>query len=175
VIVIGVLAAAASPMFLQLIRDRRVSRAAGEAAGLYAGARARALGRGNAVAVRWTAGTRTLEVREAVLADPVRPALVSRCLGVDWDSAAESRSVADFAAGVDPYELVGMEFVDEAGGAQAGSEVCFTPRGRTFVRYGAGGGFAPMAGVARLRVVNARTGRERAVLIPPNGAARVAL
>jgi type IV fimbrial biogenesis protein FimT len=175
VMIAGALAAAASPMFVQMIRDRRVARAAGEVSGMYSLARARALGRGNAVMVRWTASAQRIEVREAVLADALRPALVPRCAGVDWESAAQSRPVADFRAGAAPYELAALDFLDEAGGAQAASEVCFTPRGRTFIRQSGAGAFAPMTGVARVRVTNTNTGLVRAVMIPPSGAARISL
>ncbi|MCC6552918.1 MAG: prepilin-type N-terminal cleavage/methylation domain-containing protein [Polyangiaceae bacterium] len=175
VIIIGALAAAASPMFIHVARDRRVARAAGEIAGLYSSARARALGRGNAVMVRWAGAVQKIEVREALLADPARPALAPSCLGVDWEDPAESRPVADFRAGVDPYELAAVELLDESGGAQGDAELCFTPRGRAFVRYAVPGAFAPMTGVLRLRVRNTRTGLERAVLVPANGAARVLL
>src|SRR5262245_51449056 len=52
---IGILAVAASPIFVNMMRDRRINRAGMNIADYYRTARTRALGRGMPVLVRWKA------------------------------------------------------------------------------------------------------------------------
>ena len=53
-------------------------------------------------------------------------------------------------------------------------DVCFTPRGRTFIA-GTAGALTPMSGVATVNVNRGTTSIQRTVAIPPSGIARVAL
>jgi type IV fimbrial biogenesis protein FimT len=73
------------------------------------------------------------------------------------------------------YELAGLAFHDEVDGAQGFADMCFSARGRTFVRYTDGGAFTPLTGVPRVNVTNTSTQLLRTVFIPPNGVARMAL
>jgi type IV fimbrial biogenesis protein FimT len=180
VIIIGIFAAAASPMFINLMRDRRVNRAAMEVTGLYRLARTRALGRSNPVLVRWRASGAAFgfEVREGIVKSS-GPVLSAGCLSItDWQDPDQAQPVTHFSPEVGAgqiYELAGFAFADEDGNPQAFAEMCFNARGRTFVRYIEGGAFAPLNGVPRVDVTNNKTGLVRTVFIPPNGVARMAL
>jgi type IV fimbrial biogenesis protein FimT len=96
----------------------------------------------------------------------------------DWQDLTQAQYVTAFRpeGGLGKlYELVGLTFLDEGGNAQSFAEMCFSARGRTFVRYVEGGAFEPVDGVPRVNVMNTRTTLVRTVFIPPNGVARMAL
>ncbi|WP_437899149.1 pilus assembly FimT family protein [Sorangium sp. So ce124] len=175
VVLIGILAAAASPSFVSGMRDRRVNRTAMEISGIYRLARYQAIGRGTAVLVRWTASTGEFQVRQAqVDSTPAGPMIAKSCLSVvDWMNAAETEPVTTFHT--EGVELASMQLLDPTGTARADADVCFTPRGRTFVRYDPSTGFAPLLGALRVNVTNTRTGLLRSVFVPPNGVARLGL
>ncbi len=175
VIIIGVFAAAASPTFIQMMRDRRVNRAAMEITGLYRTARTRALGRNTAVMMSWNATAQTFQMWEAVNMTGTTPVLEPSCRATTWSNPAEARSLTLLRVGAEPYELANVEFINDLGTAQPAVDICFTPRGQTYIRNGAGNVFNPMTGAPRVNVRNANTNLLRAVLIPPNGAARMAL
>ena len=182
IVMIGAMAAMASPLFIDVMRDRRVHQGALQAAEVYRLARARALGRGSAVMVRWSAGPGTgegtLAMREAIQGGVNGPLPTSNCTTTDWTvGSTNSRAVThlDFVAGA--FGLAQFSMSD-ASGAVTTSEFCFSPRGRTFYRTTAG--WSPLADVPKLTVENKRDpvatgGRARVVYIPPNGAARLAL
>lgn len=185
VALITVLAAGASPSLIQLTRERRVDFAAASVADLYRTARARAMGRGSATLVRWdknvteptsaiTPGHFTL--REAVLgngsADTTLPAM--SCFAADWSNAGiTSKFVAMFDERPKRFSPAQATFVDADGTEQAVTEVCFTPRGRTFYRASSAGTFTALNGVVRAKMKNTTSGSWRQVVIPPSGAARV--
>lgn len=177
VILIGILAAAASPSFVSGMRDRRVNRTAMEISGIYRLARYQAIGRGTAVLVRWTASTGELQVRQALVQDAAGSLISRSCLSVaDWMDPAETEPVTMLrTAGI---ELAAVELRDPTapdGVVRDNADVCFTPRGRTFVRYDPGAGLAPLLGALRVNVTNTRTGLLRSVFVPPNGVARLGL
>lgn len=174
VILIGIFAATASPSFVEGMRDRRVNRTAMEISGIYRLARHRALGRGTAVLVQWTASTGTFQVRDARVEGITGSLIAQSCLSVEnWTDPAATDLVSTLnTSGV---ELADIELLDPAGTPQANADVCFTARGRTFVRYGVGGTFTPLVGAVRVNVTNSRTGLLRTVFVPPNGVARLAL
>lgn len=181
VAIIGILAAVASPAFIRQMRDSRVNRAAMLISEQYRIARSRALGRGAAVLVRWNAaagvgGKGQLETREAV--DPLTQSLpVSSCTSTNWTAANQSRRYDVFEPGNGLYELAAFGFFTPVGGASNYAEICFTPRGRTFIRLDAGSAFVPLAGAARFDVTNTSSpsATPRRVFVPPNGVARLAL
>lgn len=180
VIIIGIFAAAASPTFIQLMRDRRVNRAAMEITGLYRLARSRALGRSNPVLVRWreSGADQGFQVREGIVRR-TGDVFAEGCKSItDWQDPTQAQLVTDFKpksfVGA-TYELAGFSFLDENANAQAFAEMCFSARGRTFVRYADGALFDALTGVPRVNVANTRTGLVRTVFIPPNGVARMAL
>jgi type IV fimbrial biogenesis protein FimT len=180
--IVAILAAVASPVFVRIVRDQRVSRAAMEVADVYRIARTRAMGRGAAVLVRWNqaAGTNALglfELREAIQATATVPLPATSCRTTDWlNTSAESRAISSFDPGNgQAYELAEIRFTDELGSAQTFAEICFTPTGRVWYRNAAGGAFQAMTGVPKFKVTNIDTTRERQVFVPPNGVARVQL
>lgn len=177
VIIIGIFAAAASPMFINVMRDRRVNRFGMEVTGLYRLARSRALGRGTAVMVRWDAASAVgqFSVREAIATTTLGPPLSGNCTGNDWNNPVQYRELNLLHFGSAPYELVTAAFWSDGATSQAVADVCFTPHGRSYVRYTTGGSFTPMTGVPYVTVTNNLTSLERRVLVPPSGIARMAL
>ncbi|WP_437594942.1 pilus assembly FimT family protein [Sorangium sp. So ce1000] len=178
VIIIGILAAAASPSFVNGMRDRRVNRTAMEISGIYRLARYQAIGRGTAVLVRWTAATGEFQVRQALVDTTAAGSLIAKsCLSVvNWTDPGETEPVTTYATSA--VELAAVELRDPTapdGVVRDNADVCFTPRGRTFVRYDPAGGFAPLLGALRVNVTNTRTGFPRSVFVPPNGVARLGL
>jgi type IV fimbrial biogenesis protein FimT len=178
--VIAVCATIASPTFIEIVRDSRVSKAALETSDMYRLARARAMGRGSAVIVRWTQGAGVgglglLEMREAIT--PGTPIPSSSCATTDWSNAStSSQHVLNFDYGTGLYDKASVVYLDEVNNSQQTfSEICFTPRGRTYVHYAPGAVFAVLAGVPHFTITNTRSQRVRNVYVPPNGAARVAL
>ena len=182
--VVGILAALASPSYTRIMRSRRMSSAAQEVADLARVARSRAMGRGSAMLFRWSASAngssadkQQITIREAIVgsgADMYRPA--TSCFQTNWQSDANSRHIGGIHVKAEKYQPSKASFHDGNGAVRSFAELCFTPRGRTFVRYSGGSGsFVPLNGVPRLQILNTETGRQRVVVLPPNGAARVVM
>lgn len=189
IILIGLLAALASPSFIRLMQDRGVSRATLHLMDALRTARARALER-EVTVVRWTAnggpgGVPRLELWEAVVLEV--GAQPPTCSGIVWGPGSpSSRRIAGMNFSPDPgsaqntdesgaTELAPPVFTDPSGTAQTFVELCFTGRGKTFVRYAAGDPWDSFTGVASIAMVNKRTNFKRTIFIPPNAPARVAL
>jgi prepilin-type N-terminal cleavage/methylation domain-containing protein len=186
--IIGILAAAASPVFVRLMRDNRVTSAATNMADMYRTARARAMGRGSAVLVRWNPDPHLpsasdpsghLTMREAIAGGSqadCAPLPVPNCIGTDWAAnSTTSKFVTSFDERTKQYQPAEASFVGVTGAAlpaDAVVDICFTPRGRTYWDYD-GTGFKPLLGVPRIEVKNTTTSLVRQVVIPPNGVARV--
>ncbi len=68
---------------------------------------------------------------------------------------------------------------DPANADQAAMDVCFTPMGRAFMRYGQANPFVPLTTVPRVKVSRVTSGTDvpygpsRWVLVPPNGNTRL--
>jgi type IV fimbrial biogenesis protein FimT len=184
--IVGILAATAAPTFISYMRDARVSEAASNIADLFRGARSRAMGRGSATMVRWNA-TAALPtnanpegqfgVREAISGPttPFHQMLPSMsCFAADFQvGSTSSTHVKAFDARLPRYQPAQVTFRDGASAAQSYVEICYTPRGRTFVRYAAAGGWQPLTQVPAIEVLNPTTTMRRFVVVPPNGAARL--
>jgi len=175
---IGIVVAAATPSWIELTKDRRVENAALNIADLYRTARSRSMGRGSAVLVRWDA--------HAAMPSGANPAGVAgpsgasanlpsaSCFSPDWgDSGTTSKFVVSFDERRKRFEPAGAAFLDDVGNVQQFAQVCFTPAGRTFVRYSSAGAFSVLTGVPRVRVTNTKTNFARFVVFPPHGSARV--
>lgn len=177
IVIIGLLTALATPSFIAMMRDRRVASAALILADTYREARTRALARGNAVLVRWTAtgnGKGTLETRES-LVQPVTLGPSRGCTTADWTVASiDTRAVHTFNFAGGTYELASIQLVTDGGAEAGGGEMCFSADGRTWIRY-ASGPFSLLTGVPRYDVDNTKSGFRRQVFLPPNGVARVGL
>lgn len=179
VVIITILAAAAVPVFVNRMRERRVQQAAGDIAALYRTARSRALGRGAAVLVRYSddTGFQVLESIEGAsgLAARGRTAeaecsdLPARsCLRSDW-TGDNVRSVGT---------LSGSGYTTTAtfdANARDTLDVCFTPSGRSFVRVQPTAPLVALTQPIAFRLRSDTTSRDRDVLVLPNGTARLAL
>jgi type IV fimbrial biogenesis protein FimT len=181
VVAIGVLAAIALPSFRNQLRDRRVNQAAHQISLLYRQARTRALGRGSSVLVRFLpTGQGTVEVHEAVGATGFAGsagctlAAAGNCTTTNWFTAGQDKLVDSFDPSISTaYSTVGIA-LGGVGATQA--DVCYTPTGRSLVRYTTTGAFAPLTAVPTLTVARSDgLGLTRTVLLLPNGAARLAL
>lgn len=177
IVIIGLLTALATPSFIAMMRDRRVARAAVILADTYREARTRAMARSNAVLVRWTAtgdGKGTLETRET-LVQPLTLGPSRGCNTANWAAVStDTREVYNFNFAGSTYELAEIQLVTEGAADVGFGEMCFSPEGRTWIRY-ANGPFTQLTGVPRYSVVNKKSGFKREVFLPPNGVARVGL
>lgn len=193
VIMITILAGIAIPMVTSQLRDRRVHEAAQRVAALYHMARMRAMGRGSAVLVRFSPGTagkfEVLEAQRGIRDAPVGnsedacAALpISSCLTPDWNTPASG----DFRplAGLDlanrgEYDKLQITMADESDAAVANLDICFTPMGRAFWRTNVNQPLTPLTSTHVAQVFRATgatpLGRQRRVLVLPNGSSRLAL
>jgi prepilin-type N-terminal cleavage/methylation domain-containing protein len=192
VVIIAALAVVAIPQITRRMKDRRTQQAAQEVANLYRGGRMRAMGRGAAVLVRYSSNAQgRVSVSEAVQSTTAGGATtagacqmlpVSSCNLVTW-TAADSQLITYFDPAQGPnYEGVTVTVTgappDDAS-QQSDMDVCFSPMGRTFVRYSTTGAWSPLTGVPVITVRRQTTsgqsiGLTRTVLLLPNGTARLA-
>ena len=180
VVIIGLLAAIAVPQIASRMRERRTNQAAQQIALIYRNARLRAMGRGFAVLVNYsaTSGFRVLETLPAGGLMNCAPMLPPSCTNTNWAVATQTRVVETFNPGgsTGTYEGVLVGVTTQPGGAVASSlDLCFTPRGRTFSRTLAADALAPMTGVIDIQVGRAAPMLQRHVNVLPNGMARVSL
>ncbi len=122
------------------------------------------------------AANQQVTIREAIVgsgADKYRPATSCK---TDWQGTTASRYVGGIHLKAKRYQPSKVEFRDVNGASKNFAEICFTPRGRAFIRFSGGNngaGFEPMNGVPRLELENTETSRRSIVVLPPNGVARV--
>jgi prepilin-type N-terminal cleavage/methylation domain-containing protein len=173
---ISVLVVAASPVFVNMTRDRRVNRAAMQLVDLFRTARTRAMGRNLPVMVQWDA---TNGNQLATMLEPDVTNFVSSksCLGTAWGGGmGVVHSVFAFNANNGLYENAALTFYDDNVAAKTQANICFSGRGRTYLQLN--GIFNALTGPVSFKVVNntavGGTGLVRTVYIPPNGAARMA-
>ncbi len=175
--IIAMLAALATPSFIAMIRDRRVVRAGLFVIDEYREARTRALARGIAVLVHWqgdASGRGKITMREAIVAPGA--GVTKGCTTSDWsDGSADTRVVNEYDFASPTYELLNMTAFSDAGAGAPVTDVCYSPDGRTSVRYADNGVMTPMTGVLKYEVLNNRTNQKRIVFVPPNGVARYQL
>jgi prepilin-type N-terminal cleavage/methylation domain-containing protein len=180
---ISILAVAASPVFVSMMRDRRVNRAAFQLVDMVRTARMRAIGRNLPVQLTWNAngGNKNLASGLLTMNEPVVGlfANASSCLGTYVaGSPSVVQEVARFDVGNGLYEHALLRFLDNNGVEQTNASICFSGRGATYISVG--GVAARLAGPVTFTVDNYNaatniTGLQRKVFIPPNGAARLAL
>lgn len=180
---IGILAAAAAPSMVTYLRDRRVQDAARNVADLYRLARARAMGRGSAMMVRWnqTASTPTATdpghfgVYEGIVG-PTSPlqAFMPATTCSSFNAPGTQRFVKGFDERRARYRPAAATMLGAPPATAVNYlEICFTPRGRTFFRTAAGAAWQPMNFVPRVQVENGFNTMSRFVVIAPNGTTRV--
>jgi type IV fimbrial biogenesis protein FimT len=193
VILVGVFAAMAIPQVTLQLRDRRVHEMAQRVALIYQQARVRAMGQGGAILVRYdsTLGSAkgTFITKEGLVGgtqtNPCALGPVSNCSAVNWtDGDNHNRTIETVDVGTEPGlgDVYAVLTSDAGAVGTAAMDLCFTPLGRSFVRYGASGPFQPLTGVPQYRVFRGASGatpttdsRVRTVLVLPTGAARLAL
>lgn len=180
---IGILTVAASPIFIDMMRDRRVNRAAMHIADYYRTARTRALGRGMPVLIRWSqsAGHKTgssgvLTILEPVVNDV--PDINTSCIAVNWTDPNVTYTYSAFDIGDGHYENAVPTFNDPNNSPLTDVDICYSPRGGAYMRTK--GAFAPLTGVPYFTIANVKpsangpiSGLVRTVFIPPNGVARL--
>ncbi len=181
VVIIGILAVIAIPNISKRMKDRRTNELAQVVSMTYRGGRMRAMGRGSAVLVRYARGTAgVLEVREGVVgtsgACTEMPSNGCARLWLDDDSRRLSRLDVGIRG---EYADVQVLMRDVAGNDVDEMDICYTPLGRSFVRYASAGSFDPMTGVPSASVSRyaggTAVGLERRVVLLPNGTARLGL
>ncbi len=180
---ISILAVAASPVFVSMMRDRRVNRAAFQLVDMVRTARMRAIGRNLPVQLTWNVagGNQKLASGVLTMSEPVVGlfANASSCLGTYVaGSPSVVQEVYRFDVGNGLYENAVLKFFDNGGVERPQVSICFSGRGATYITVG--GVAARLAGPVMFTVDNYTaaaniTGLKRKVFIPPNGAARLAL
>lgn len=191
VVIISIFAALAIPQITRQMRDRRVHEAAQRVALTYQQARLRAMGQGGAVVVRYTPGSASqgrFEVLEALTPAVglqkcgLVPAVSCTSPANRWETLGFQRPISDTDFAITPgLDNVFTELTTDAGAAASVMDVCFTPLGRSFVRYTTGGTWAALQGVPRIVVhrkqgaAGAVLGLSRRILVLPTGIARLEL
>ncbi len=191
VVIITLLAAIAVPGISRQLANRRARGSADFIASLYRNARLRAMARGSAVLVRYTASSSTYEVREAIFGttttvnsrnvktnlrndDTCAQLPVSSCTATLWGAADTGNQLLEtFRADGQGQIVVTMQNPNAPTTDLASLDVCFTPTGKTY-SAATGNALTPLVGVARASVKLATgVGLVRQVVIPSNGVARV--
>ena len=208
VVLIGIFAMMAMPQIARRLKDYRTHETAQRIAMLYQQARVRAIGQGGAILVRYTQGTGSppqgsFEIREALVGtgdvkNDCKSVPSASCTQTDWTEGAaslQSRSIKTMDLALQPRisMITGSAGVfatlipDKVSAAStAAMDVCFTPLGRTYVRYGTTDPWVPLAGVPQITVylgmsavtnptASDAVGLIRRVLILPTGSARLQL
>lgn len=194
VILIGIFATMAMPAITHQLRDRRVHEAAQRVALIYQQARVRAMGQGGAILVRYqTTGSghgsfTTMEhLVGGTAANLCALAPQSNCMSTDdWTvtGSNQNRSIETIDVGTEPglSDVYAHLIPETAGGSDSTMDLCYTPLGRSFVRYATSGAFTPMAGIPQFQVFRGSnlttpeaTARMRTVIVLPTGIARLAL
>ncbi len=191
VAIISVLAASASPIFINMMRDRRVNRAAMQVVEMVRMARTRSIGRNLPILVHWDAGGGTKGRGLLTLSEPivVNAAAATNCRTTLWADPTKVQEITRFdlaigssnAAGTNGlYERALIKFITNsaAGGAESPTaDICFSGTGRTYITTA--GVQAQLTNVPMFTITNAAalngTGQVRTVYVPPNGVARLAL
>jgi len=191
VIIIGIFAALAIPQVTLQLQDRRTHETAERIMLIYQQARFRAMGQGSAILVRFSDGTNNqgaFETKEALMGPGNACAAMpsSACTG-DWNNLpnGQYRTIELFDLGASyginknvTQPVFTTLIPDAASGTPATAmDVCFTPSGRTQVRFGIVGPFQPLNTVPDFSVFRSagasQLGLVRHVLLPPIGAARL--
>lgn len=134
--VISVLAAVATPGFVEMIRERRTQREAAMFSDTFRVARARALGRGSAVAVVVSAADPPTALIYEHVSDDTWALPLPSCRG------AGTWRLVDRINGRPGASRLLVDVPDGTGGTDPADEVqvCYTPRGRTYFAFEGGGG-----------------------------------
>jgi type IV fimbrial biogenesis protein FimT len=184
---IALLVVVASPTFVKLLRDRRVSRLASQIVDYMRTARTMAIGRGQPILFSWNSagkmaasfpgGTGFIEINEPLV---TKNTAATTCSTTAWRTAT-TQQTASFDLQSGKFEYAAATLFDDvkANNTIAGADICFTPTGRMYIRTGPAGNvtgaFAPVMGVPYFSVVNTDSNAVRTVYLLPNGTARMQL
>lgn len=184
VVIITLLSATALPGASRRFASYQLRGTAEEVAGIYRNARLRALGRGSAVLVRYSAGT--FEVREAIQGTSsshadCKPLPVNSCSpAARWNANTESVQLSSLDLSGGRLEFALSYPLPSAPTTELTSrtslDVCFTPLGRSFADLTTEGTLEPMSTVPQLGIT--RTGDvsiPQKVVISPVGPARAVI
>jgi type IV fimbrial biogenesis protein FimT len=178
VIIVAITAVLATPMFIEQMRERRSRETAQSISLLYANARMRAMGRGNAVLVRYNKDTgfkvvESSEGKDAISRSYNKCAAAPGygCLSASWGDSDGERAVTEYHTPADTKVIA----MNPAGAAKDDFAVCFSPQGRTFASYDGTTPTASMDGSVTFSVKRGTTGFQRTVTLLPNGNSRLAL
>jgi type IV fimbrial biogenesis protein FimT len=178
VVIIGILAAIALPQVNERMRERRASQAAQTVALLYRNARLRALGRGFAVLVTYSAGN-GFAVHETNTPGGAicTPRLPLTCLNTRWDLPSNWTLVDSFnPEGTFGAETLTTTVTDSTTGQVASTlDMCFSPRGRTYSRTVTANALAPATDMINIAFTRGGNSLTRNVSLLPSGMARLAL
>jgi prepilin-type N-terminal cleavage/methylation domain-containing protein len=184
VVIIGILAAISLPQIVQRMRDRRGAQAVQTVAMMYRNARLRAMGRGFAVIVKYTAGN-GFQIRETLPMTGVAdctPHLPLTCTNTDWVTPAATQLVDTFNP--EDYATTTAVVSDATLGQVAPYlDICFSPHGRTYSRTAVGNPLqattdmfsVSLSGKYLATTTDAGSQTRYVVEILPNGMARAAL
>lgn len=182
VIIVGLLAAMATPSFIERMRDRRAGQVASEISLVYRMAKARAIGRGGAQLVRYTTAANVQG--DFVLMEAVQPdtqgnnvvaangyvqsgscgnlPLNANCNAAAWDTATAGvnvnatarvvQSVPERAGTNSPNLSIKATFFAPGNIQLPSADVCFTPGGRTYFRSTSGAPFVALTAIPTVQV-----------------------
>lgn len=180
---ISILAVAASPVFVGMMRDRRVNRAAFQIVDMVRTARMRAVGRNLPVQLTWNedGGNKILATGLLTMSEPVLGLFsdMRSCLGTYRVGAlGPVQEIARMDIGNGLFEHAVVNFRDDGDVQRKQVSLCFSGRGATYMTVA--GTAARLQGPVTFNVINFNsgsniTGLTRRVFVPPNGAARLAL
>jgi prepilin-type N-terminal cleavage/methylation domain-containing protein len=181
VAIISIFATLSIPSVVNQLRDRRLQESARDIALVYRQARLRAMGRGSAVLVRFSSGGFSVQEARIGTAGACGDLPSSSCANTLWAGTSPGRRMVDGHTEATTGEMsnVTLGMVNSANAPISALEVCFTPLGRAFARAAANNDaipFAPLNEAYRVNVTRpGGTVRSRAVVLMPNGTARLAL
>ena len=184
---IALLVVVASPTFVKLMRDRRVSRLSSQIVDYMRTARTMAIGRGQPILLSWNSagklaatfpgGTGFIEINEPLVTKNVA---ATTCSTTAWRTATTQQTASfDLQSGKFEYAAATLYDDVKTSNVIAGADICFSPSGRMYIRTGPAGAvvgaFAPVMGVPYFAVTNTDSNAVRTVYLMPNGTARVQL
>lgn len=178
---IGILTVAVSPTAVNLMRDRRVHRAAFHVVDFYRTGRTRAMGHGQPTVVSWNAASgQVLRIFEPKVTNTMA---APTCLSAPWNDPAQLNILNTMDLSVKLYENTAAVCQNNAGTVKQYTEICFAPSGRSYYREDTAAPFTPMTRPMQFVVLNdrfgatvsANTGIIRYVFVPPSGLARLQL
>jgi type IV fimbrial biogenesis protein FimT len=176
VLIIGIVALIAGPGITKQLREQRADRMGQQIAMSFRDARLRAMGRGFAVMVRYSAtGFQVVEALPAGGLNDCEARMPPTCANTNWAAAAATRVVETVNLANLTNSLTAAVTLQPSNTAVTALEVCYSSRGRTFSRTVASNPLVPMTSTVDVLISRGTNTLPRHVVILPNGMARLAL